>query len=57
MVPGVLRLVDTIEGHNMDANEIIAMIQKRRNEFFDAQIAGSADDPLEYSLASQGYRS
>jgi len=36
----------------MDANGIIAMIEKHRNQFFDAQIAGSADDPLEYSLAS-----
>jgi len=36
----------------MDANEIVGAIRRRRDYFFDAQIAGTAEDPLEYSAAS-----
>jgi hypothetical protein len=35
----------------MDANRIVAIIKKRRDDYFDAQIAGTADDPLEYTSA------
>jgi len=35
----------------MDAQLIIAILKKRRDEFFDAQIAGTADDPLEFTAA------
>jgi len=37
--------------YNMDAGEIIAAIKKRRDSFFDSQIAGTSEDPLEYSAA------
>ena len=43
---------DRIGGPVMDENEIIAIVRKRRDNFFDAQIAGTAEDPLEYSAAS-----
>ncbi len=36
----------------MNANEIVASIRKRRDNFLDAQIIGTAEDPLEYSAAS-----
>ena len=36
----------------MDSEEIITRIKKRRDEFFDRQIAGDASYPLEYSAAS-----
>lgn len=36
----------------MDADVIISIIRKRRDEFFDRQSAGDASDPLEYSAAS-----
>ena len=35
----------------MNSSEIITTIQKRRDDFFDSQIAGTADDPLEYTAA------
>ena len=31
---------------NMDVNSIIRLIKEHRERFFDAQIAGVADDPL-----------
>lgn len=33
----------------MDAGQIIDAIKRRRNQFFDTQIAGNADDPKLYS--------
>ena len=36
----------------MDMNGIVAAIRRRRDYFFDAQICGTAEDPLEYSAAS-----
>lgn len=35
----------------MDADEIVALVKKRRDQFFDSQIVGTADDPLGYSAA------
>jgi hypothetical protein len=35
----------------MDAIEIISIIQKRRDEFFDSQISGTAEDPLTHTSA------
>jgi hypothetical protein len=35
----------------MIADEIITIIKRRREHFFDSQIAGTADDPAEYSAA------
>lgn len=35
----------------MDSDEIIAIIKKRRDDFFDSQIAGTAEDPFEYTSA------
>jgi hypothetical protein len=33
------------------SDDIIATIKKRRDDFFDSQIAGTAADPLEYTSA------
>jgi hypothetical protein len=35
----------------MDAQQIIDVIKKRRDDFFDAQIMGTADDPKVWSEA------
>lgn len=35
----------------MDANEILAAIRRRRDNFFDTQGAGTTEDPLEFSAA------
>ena len=35
----------------MDSEEIIVLIRTRRDHFFDAQVAGTPDDALEYSAA------
>jgi len=35
----------------VDASEIIAIIKKRRDDYFDSQIAGTASDPLVYTAA------
>lgn len=37
--------------YNVDAIEIIAAIKRRRDSFFDSQIVGTSEDPLEYSAA------
>jgi len=35
----------------MNASEIVEVIKRRRDEFWDLQIVGTASDPLDYSAA------
>ena len=35
----------------MTSSEIVTIIKKRRDDFFDAQIGGTSNDPLEYTSA------
>jgi hypothetical protein len=35
----------------MDASQIVELIRKRRNAFWDRQIVGTASDPLSYTDA------
>jgi hypothetical protein len=35
----------------VNSDEILAIVKKRRDDFFDSQIAGTAEDPLEYTSA------
>ena len=37
----------------MDAQQIIKIIKRRREDFFDSQKAGTADDPLVYTVADR----
>jgi hypothetical protein len=35
----------------MDTKQIISIIQRRRDEYFDAQISGTSGDPLTHTTA------
>jgi hypothetical protein len=38
-------------GTEMDTDQIIAMIKRRRDDFFGSTAGSSSEDPLEYSAA------
>lgn len=40
----------------MQVRDIIRIIEKRRDDYFDAQIAGTADDPKQWSEADVQHR-